>query len=234
MDEPTQTTAAPGAPGATPPLSTSPSSAPPVDAPKIDDAARELERLRAEVADLRKESASYRVRARDEKTAAEKALEEQGHYKALAEAQKARLAELEQLEPAAKRWAEHEAREAQRISTVRATLSPEQQAALDAAPDLQGKQAVLRALDAMRGNGSVAPPPPRAPAGGAPPAPTASTNWESLADLGADALREARLRDPAGWDAYVRTQSGGARSQSTWRQRFARIAGAKGASNGAH
>lgn len=167
-------------------------SAPAASSPAQDDVAA----LKAEIAALRKEAASHRVRARDERTAAEKAAEEQGQFKALAEARAARVKELEALEPVAKRWQEHEQREVARIQALRESLDAHWQVALDAAPSLEGKQAILAAIDAAKGRA-----PPKPPVNGAAPGAPASTDWSSV--MGdPTAFREAKARDPQGWAAH--------------------------------
>lgn len=186
-----------------------------------DDAAAiraELERTRAELAKVRQEAAAHRV---EKRTAAEKAAEDAGEHKKHAELLKARLAELEPLEGAAKRWAEHEARETARIARVRESLEPHWQVALDAAPTLDGKLAVLTAIDAAKG--SAKPPPSKPPVtGGAPGAPPTSTDWNAV--IGDPvALREAKARDPAGWAAHRATLVGGSKPVTHF-ERFAAAA----------
>src|SRR5688572_32710146 len=72
--------------------------------PSVDYAA-ELARAQKEIADLRKEAASHRTARNEARSAADKAAEEQGQFKALADSYKARIAELEGLEAPAQQWA---------------------------------------------------------------------------------------------------------------------------------
>lgn len=161
-----------------------------------------LERTEAELEKTRKEAAGRRV-------AANKAAEENGEYKALAENLKARVAELEPLEPLAKRWAAHEQRELERLNAARAGLPPEAQAALDAVPTLEGKQAILNLLGS-KGGPAQRPPPEKPPIpGGAPPPPN-GTDWTSFSTSAE--LEAAKQRDPAGWKTYLESQGGTSRS----------------------
>jgi hypothetical protein len=180
-------------------------------APSVTDLQAELARAQAEAKKLRDEAASHRVRANEQRSAAEKALEEQGQFKALAEERARRLAELESLEGPAKRWAEHEKRETERLAKAREALSPEWQAALDAAPSLEGKQAILAALDKAKPAA-----PQRAPVGGGPPAGPAAADedWFSLADSPND-LRAAIARNPTGWQRFQQEQLAGPSKQPT-------------------
>lgn len=166
-----------------------------------------LEALEKENKSLRDESASRRVKAKEAQAAAEKAAEEQGQYKALADSLKQRLGELEPLEAQAKAWQAHEKREAERFAKVRETLPTHWQQALDASPSLDGKQAILSAYEAERASASPGKQPAKAPAPGNPPG-AASTDWTQLAN-DPQALREAKTRDPEGWRGFVQKLSGG-------------------------
>ncbi len=125
---------------------------------------------------------------------------------------KTRLAELEAHAPAAQKWAAHEASETARIANLRAALDPSLQAAVDAASTLEGKLAVLAALDVARG--TQKPPPGKPPVqGGAPSAP-AATDWNDVVNDQA-ALRAAKARDPVGFANWLATQDGSADRKPT-------------------
>lgn len=184
-------------------------------------------RARFEAADkeikaLREEAASRRVKAKEATAAAEKAAEEQGQYKALADSLKARVGELEPLEADAKQWRAHVERESQRLAKVREGLPAHWQAALDASPSLDGKQAILSAYESERAAGAGnSKQPAKAPAPGNPPGAAASHDWQALAANPA-ALKEAKARDPQGWRAFIDGFAGrGAKPQTTAERRFA-------------
>jgi hypothetical protein len=180
----------------------------------------ELAAIRKELEDVRREAASRRVKAKEAEAERAKALEEQGQFKALAESLKARVSELEPLEALAKRWQDFEAAEGKRIAQAKESLPPHWQAALDAAANLDGKQAILRAYDAERSSTKPAPPP--APAGGAPAAPTArERDWSAVAhDRGA--LRKAIAEDPEGWEKFSQGMTTATRPVTTFDRLFSR------------
>jgi hypothetical protein len=186
-----------------------------------------LAALENENKSLRDESAAKRVKARDATLAAEKLAEEQGQHKALAESLKQRIGELEPLENDAKAWRAHLERETARLAKVREGLPAHWQAAIDASPTVDGKQAILSAYEAERA--SSAPQgkqPAKAPAPGNPPG-SASTDWAQLAS-DATALREAKQRDPTGWDGFVQKATGaGARVLTSFERRQAAQAAKK-------
>ena len=188
---------------------------PSAPAPGNEDAAAlraELARKDAELTKVRAEAASHCVKGNEARSAADKAAEANGEFKALAESRAARIAELEGHAPHAQKWREHEERETARITTVRASLEPHWQAALDAAPSLEGKQAVLTAIEAARG--TQKPPPGKPPVqGGAPGAP-AATDWNEVIHDQA-ALRAAKARDPVGFANFLATHDGSADRKPT-------------------
>lgn len=178
-----------------------------------------LEALEKENKALRDESASKRVKAREAQLAAEKAAEEQGQHKALAESLKQRLAELEPLEGDAKAWRAHLEREQERLAKVRETLPQHWQAAFDASTSLEGKQKLLAAYEADRSTSVQTKQPAKAPGAGNPPG-AASTDWQQLAASDPAALREAKVRDPQGWAAFTqKLMGGGAKVLTTFERR---------------
>lgn len=176
----------------------------------------------AEVKALREESAGRRVKAKEATAAAEKLAEEQGQFKALAESLKSRVAELEPLQTDAQQWRDHLARETSRLAKVREGLPVHWQSALDASPSVDGKQAILAAYEAEQaarqpaGREAAKP-----PSSGAPPGATVTTDWEALASNPV-ALRDAKARDPSGWQTFVARLRGSAgRPQTTQERRLA-------------
>lgn len=174
-----------------------------------------LARAESELEKTRKEAAGHRNAKNEARTAAEKALEEQGQYKALADERAKRLAELESLEGPAKRWAEHEARVTASVAAAREALTPEWKAALDAAQTLDGKQAILSALEGTKATGKQ--PPAKAPPGGGPPASPAAEDedWQSLADSPTE-FDAAIARNPAGWQRFSSSVMGPPKTATTF------------------
>ena len=182
------------------------------------DISARLEALEKENKALRDESAAKRVKAREATLAAEKAAEEQGQHKALAESLKQRIGELEPLEAHAKAWLAHLEREQARLAKVREGLPGHWQTALDASPTLDGKQAILAAYEAEKASAPAGKQPAKAPPLGNPPG-GASTDWTAVAS-DPRALREAKDRDPTGWQQFVQSTTGvGARILTSFERR---------------
>lgn len=165
-------------------------------APAVDP--QEVAKLRAELERAREDAARYRVAKREESEARQKALEEQGQFKALAEERAKALAEYQQqlesmraIEEQAKRWAEYEQGELGRIDTAKAALPESVQRAIDAVPTLDGKRAVLEAFNAQGPRAKAA-----VDASAGPPAKGGEVDWASLSG---EALRQASRADPEGY-----------------------------------
>lgn len=128
----------------------------------------------------------------------------------------ARVKELEGYEPDAKAYRAAVTEELKTIETEKASLPPAAQAALDAAPTLAGKKAVLAAL---RGAAPAPAQPGKpvhtpSPASGA-PAPNTPVDFDAAFRAGVKALDEAKAKDPTGFAAWENRVLGGGRPPST-------------------
>lgn len=132
-----------------------------------------------------------------------------------------RVKELEAYEPDAKAYRAGVTEELKAIETEKASLAPAAQAALDAAPTLAGKRAVLAAL-----RGTSAPAAPGkpvhtpSPASGA-PAPNTPVDFDAAFRGGVKALDEAKAKDPTGFAAWEGRVLGGGRPASSLDSIFA-------------
>lgn len=190
-------------------------SAPAGGAPDVATLMARLEKLEAEKAKLINESVERKKRAKEEADKAAALAEEQGQYRQALESYKKRVADLEESSGAAERWRAHEARELERINTIRAGLPDAAQRALDAVNDVDGKRAVLEALQAAQ-PAQQQQERAKVPPGGTPGA--SPVDWATIArsnDL--TAIREARAKDPDGWAAL--TSSGRTQRPQTFIER---------------
>ena len=132
-----------------------------------------------------------------------------------ADALAARVKDLEAYETDAKAYRASVTEELKAIETEKASLAPAAQAALDAAPTLAGKKAVLAAL---RGTGAPAAPGKPvhtpSPASGA-PAPNTPVDFDTAFKSGVKALDEAKAKDPTGFKAWEGRVLGGGRPASS-------------------
>lgn len=163
-----------------------------------------LDKLEKDNASLRDESASRRIKAKEEADKALKLAEEKGEFDKVIAAHRARIAELEPLESDAKAWRSFAEQERARLDAKRDGLPAHWQSVYDAAGSIEAKRAVLAAIEADTGKTSTpkaAPPSGGAPAAGAP-------DWSQIAASGdRDAIRAAREADPTGWRALTSRNS---------------------------
>lgn len=157
---------------------------------------------------LARENADRRTRAKEAQTAAEKALEEQGQYKALAEERAKRVAELEQYEADAKAFRAYQAQKAEALKAKRETLPPAVAAAFDAAEgNVAAQEAIVAAF------AGVPEAPPKAKNGPTLTSGAGPTDWRAaLADPVLWAA--AKQADPQGAAAYMKSIAGGAAGAS--------------------
>lgn len=121
---------------------------------------------------------------------------------------KARLAELEPYEAEVKTFREQQTAELKAIEDKKATLSDVQKAALDAAPSLAGKKAVLASFGVST---KVTPPATNPPPPGNPNGPVDFTEaWKSPA-----AWADAKSKFPQQAAAWLATHLAGGRKPST-------------------
>lgn len=175
-------------------------------------AAAELAQIKADAAAARKQDRDARKRAQEE---AERAGE---LAKALEEA-KARLAELEGLEPLAARWRSHEEAETKRLDTEAAALPEAIRALYADAATVESKAKVIAAFRASAGAPKLV---QTAPSLGSPPSVTAVDIEAALADPTGSKLKEIKTRDPkavANFFASVLGKSSGSNSLGVGRFR---------------
>lgn len=146
------------------------------------------------------DAAKQRIKARQEAEAKgehQRALELRTQE--LEEKQK-RLAELEVLEPDAKKWREHLANEAKRIDAEKATLAPHWQQAIDAAPTVEAKRAILNAISNEQ--------PASRPKPGVPANPAAPSNVVDLKSMTPKQFEEQLRSDPKGLLGQIGARKG--------------------------
>ncbi len=115
------------------------------------------------------------------------------------EAAKARLAELEGLEPLAQKWRSYEAEEAKRLDAEAAALPEAVRDLYASASDIEARRKVLAAF---RATSSAAPVKGQPPPMGA-PAPVSAVDIEAaLADKSGAKLAEIKKRDPGAVSAF--------------------------------
>lgn len=185
----TDTPADSGAPQITPDSSPSATSSAPT--------ADEIASLRAaadELAALKAEAAAGRKADRDARKRAQEEAERAGELAKALETAKARLAELEAVEPMAQRWRAHEEAEVKRLDAEAATLPDAVRALYADAVGVENKSKVLAAFRAA--------PPPSAksvqspPSLGAPPSASSVDVEAALADPTGRKFAELKARDP--------------------------------------
>lgn len=163
-----------------------------VDVESLKAAAAELAALKAEAAEAKKADREAKKRAQED---AEKA----GELAKALEAAKARLAELEGVEPLAAKWRSYEAEEAKRLDAEAATLPDAVRDLYQSASDIEARRKVLAAF---RATSSTAPVKGQPPPMGA-PAPVSAVDIEAaLADKSGQKLAEIKKRDPGAVSAF--------------------------------
>jgi hypothetical protein len=116
-------------------------------APSVAELLAKIEEQGKRLAEVSRESAERRTKHKEAQTAAEKALEEQGQFKALAEERAKRVAELEALEGDAKAYQALMKTKAEALAAKRETLPPAVLAAFDAAQgNLAAQEAIVNAF----------------------------------------------------------------------------------------
>lgn len=166
----------------------------------------------AKLADLEAKIASEKAAAREEKKRAQEQAEAAGKLAEAYEAAKARLAELEGVEPLAQKWRAYEAEEAKRLDAEAASLPDAVRDLYQSAGDIDARRKVIAAFKATAS--TSAPVKGQPPAMGA-PAPVSALDIEAaIADKTGAKLAEIKKRDPG--------------AVSSW---FARALGGKSAAN---
>lgn len=189
----TANTADPGVP-------TEPATAPAddvVDVEALKAAAAKLATLEAKLAEDKKAD-------RDAKKRAQEAAEQAGKLAEALEAAKARLAELEGVEPLAAKWRTFEATESKRLDEEAKSLPDQVRALYSKAPDLDAKREVLEAFKALQpaANGAPAAKPPGPSVNMGAPPPSHEIDF-AAAYKDPTAWAEAKRRDPKGAAAFI-------------------------------
>ena len=166
-----------------------------------------------EIADLkaaREERDALKAKLADEKRAdrearktAQAEAEKAGELGKALEAAKARLAELEGLEPLAARWREHESAEVARLDKRAADLPAEFADLYKGASDLASKGKILAAFDAVKGAPAKQPASPIAM--GAPASTAVVVDFDSAFRDPAKWV-EAKGKDPKGALAWIQSR----------------------------
>lgn len=185
-----------------------------------------------EIADLRaarEERDALKAKLADEKRAdrearkaAQAEAEKAGELGKALEAAKARLAELEGLEPLAHRWREHEAAEVARLDKRAADLPAEFADLYKGAGDLAAKSKILAAFDAVASKTA----PPKATAQPFPigsPASVATVVDFDAAFRDSAKWEEAKQKDPKGVAAWFQSKMSGRSTSSA--STIARVTG---------
>lgn len=164
-----------------------------VDLDSLKAAAAELAALKAEAAEAKKLDREAKKRAQEQ-------AEQAGELAKALEAAKARLAELEGVEPLAQKWRSYEAEEAKRLDAEAAALPDAVRDLYQSASDIEARRKVLAAFRAT--SSSTAPVKGQPPPMGA-PAPVSAVDIEAaLADKSGQKLAEIKKRDPGAVSAF--------------------------------
>lgn len=150
----------------------------------------------AELAALKADIAKGKQADREAKRRAQEEAEKAGELSKALEAAKARLAELEPLEPLAGKWRAHEQAEVKRLDDEAAALPEAVRNLYARASDLDGKREVLAAFRATAPAASISAPKGTPPSIGAPPTVTAVDVEEAIKDPSGKKLAEIKARDP--------------------------------------
>ena len=190
------------------PPDASPDASAPSPSPATSDAV-DLDALRAaaaELASLKAEQASAKVAAREERKRLQDDAERAGETAKALESAKARLAELEGIEPLAAKWRSYEADEIKRLDGEAATLPDAVRDLYATAGDVDGKRKVLAAFRAASPSTSAK---GAAPSMGAPPAVSGADFEAALQDKSGKKAAEMKARDPVGFSAWMRDKISG-------------------------
>ena len=163
-----------------------------------------LKAAAARLADLEAKIASEKKADRDARKRAQEEAEKAGELAKALEAAKARLAELEGLEPLAQRWRAFEADEIKRLDGEAASLPDAARDLYVAASDVDGKRKVLAAFKAVAPAADGKTKAPGTPMGAPPP--SHEIDFAAAFRAGGEQWADARRRDPKGADAFVSGQ----------------------------
>jgi hypothetical protein len=140
--------------------------------------------------------------------------ERNGELAKALEAAKARLAELEPLEPLAHRWRAHEQAEIKRLDDEATSLPEAVRALYSRATDLDGKREVIEAFRAVAPT-STTQTKQVPPSIGAPASVTSVDVEEALRDKTGKKLAEIKARDPGAVSQFFASLLGGGRKSNS-------------------
>jgi uncharacterized protein YcbK (DUF882 family) len=166
-----------------------------------------LKAAAAELAVVKAEQASAKAAAKEERKRLQAEAEAAGEMQKAYDAAKARLAELEGLEPLAQKWRAYEAEEAKRLAVEAATLPEAVRDLYATAGDIDAKRKVLAAFRAAAPSTQTQKGTP--PSMGAPPAVSGADFEAALADKSGKKAAEMKARDPVGFAAWMREKISG-------------------------
>jgi hypothetical protein len=195
------------------PPDASPDASAPSSSPATSDAV-DLDALRAKAAEydaLRAKMDGDKAAAREERKRLQDEAEKAGETVKAYEAAKARLAELEGIEPLAAKWRAYEADEVKRLDGEAATLPDAVRDLYASASDVDSKRKVLAAFRSTPGAPAAK---GAAPSMGAPPAVSGADFEAALADKSGKKAAEMKARDPVGFSAWMREKISGGKSAS--------------------
>lgn len=183
-----------------------PSSSPATSTDAVDVEA--LKAAAAKLADLEAKIASDKKADRDAKKRAQEEAAAAGEMQKAYEAAKARLAELEGLEPLAQKWRAYEAEEAKRLDAEAAAMPDAVRDLYASAGDIDAKRKVLAAFRAAAPATAQKGTPPSM---GAPPAVSGADFEAALADRSGKKAAELKARDPQGFAKWMRDKISGSK-----------------------
>jgi hypothetical protein len=169
----------------------------------------DLDALRAaaaELASLKAKMDGDKAAAREERKRMQDEAERVGETAKALEAAKARLAELEGIEPLAAKWRTYEADEIKRLDGEAAVLPDAVRDLYATAGDVDGKRKVLAAFRSTPGAPAAK---GAAPSMGAPPAVSGADFEAALQDKSGKKAAEMKARDPVGFSAWMRDKISG-------------------------
>jgi small-conductance mechanosensitive channel len=166
-----------------------------------------------ELAALKAQIAAGKQADKAKAAAAQADLEKSGELAKALEAAKARLAELEAVEPLAAKWTTFEAAETKRLDDEVANLPDNVKALYSRQPDLESKRDLIAAFKAAPPSTTKTAP----AAGTGTPAGVSGIDFAAaFADPSGQAWAAARAADPKGADAFISGARNPAPAKSGW------------------
>lgn len=183
---------------------------------------RQHQELQGKYDNVLGESIERRKKLAAEKEAAQKVLEEQGQYKALADELKAaiaerdaRLAEMESVKAKAEAFDRDVARRREALGEKLKAIPEADRNRIEAMPDVATQEWMAdRLLSATTKSVEPAPPPKRGSSGAPPMTSDGRPNFVALQAAGGDAFVEAVKSHPTEWRDFLASHGAGAKRQT--------------------